>query len=278
VIARLVGQQAAQNTGQRFIVENRPGAGTIIGTDAVARSAPDGTTMLIMSNSFVINAIVRSNLPYDPLTSFEPVCMLADSPQVLVVHESSPFRTLKELVDAAKAKPGELSFGTVGPATTQHIAGEVFKRAAEINLIYVPFTGGAPAVNAILGAHVTMVLTNYNEVKEHLSSGKLRPLAVASRGRIQVLPDVPTFIDAGYQDYETSAFFGVVVPARTPKETTAQLATVLRTAVQAPDVSAKLMAQGLEVAPTCGEEFGAYIRRQHEKYVRAIREANIKVE
>jgi tripartite-type tricarboxylate transporter receptor subunit TctC len=204
--------------------------------------------------------------------------MLADSPQVLVVHESAPFRSLKDLVDAARAKPGELSYAAVGPATTQHIAGEMFKQAAQINLTYVPYTGGAPAVNAILGAHVTAVLTNYNEVREHVHGGKLRPLAVASRDRLKALPDVPTFIEQGYPDFETSAFFGMVAPAKTPNETLAQLGAMLRAAVEAPDVTAKLVAQGLDVVMKCGEDFRAHIRRQHEKYARAIREANIKAE
>ena len=276
-LARLVSQQATQTTGQRIIVENRPGAGTIIGTDAVTRSAPDGTTLLIMSNSFVINAIVRASLPYDPM-AMEPICFLTDSPQVFAVHESSPYKTLREFVDAAKAKPGELSYGAVGPATTQHIAGEMFKQAAQINLIYVPFTGGAPAVNAILGNHVASVFTNYNELQEHLHSGKLRPLAVASRERLKPLPNVPTFIEAGYKDYETSAFFGVVAPPKTPKDITAQIGIMLVAALKSPEVTPKLLAQGLEIVGTCGEDFRAHIRRQHEKYQRAISAAGIKVE
>ncbi|MEA2873731.1 MAG: hypothetical protein QOH67_3707 [Hyphomicrobiales bacterium] len=277
IIARLIGQQATQDTGQKIIIENRPGAGTIIGTEVVARSAPDGTSLLMMSNSFVINAVVRASLPYDPM-SLEPVCFLVDSPQVLVVHESSPFRSLKDLVEAAKAKPGELSYATVGPATTQHIAGEMFKQAAQINLTYVPFTGGAPAVNAILGGHVTSVLTNYNEVMEHVHSGKLRALAVTSRERLKQLPNVPTFMEAGYKDYETSAFFGLVAPAKTPRETIARLATMLTSALRALAVTEKLVAQGLDVVGTCEDNFRAHIKRQYEKYVRAVKEAGIRAE
>jgi tripartite-type tricarboxylate transporter receptor subunit TctC len=276
-LARLISQQATLDAGQKIIIENRPGAGTIIGTEVVARSAPDGTSLLMMSNSFVINAIVRASLPYDPM-SLEPICFLVDSPQVLVVHESSPFRSLKDLVDAAKAKPGELSYATVGPATTQHIAGEMFKQAAQINLTYVPFTGGAPAVNAILGGHVTSVLTNYNEVMEHVHSGKLRALAVTSRERLKQLPNVPTFMEAGYKDYETSAFFGLVAPAKTPKETITRLATMLTSALRAPAVTEKLAAQGLDVVGTCDENFRAHIKRQHQKYERAIKEAGIRSE
>ena len=276
-LARIVTQQATQAGGQRFVIENRPGAGTIIGTEAVARSAPDGTTLLMMSNSFVINGIVRASLPYDPI-AFEPVCFLVDSPQVLVVNDTSPWRSLKDLVDAAKARPGELSYASVGPATTQHIAGEMFKQAAGINLTYVPYPGGAPAVTALVGGHVPMVLANYNEVMEQLRAGKLRPLAVASRERIKPLPDVPTFIEAGYKDYETSAFFGLVAPAKTPPGTLDQLGSMLVSALQAPDVTAKLVTQGLDVVGKCGDDFRAHIRRQHDKYLRAIRDGKIKAE
>ena len=277
-IARLISQQSTQSTGQKFIVENRPGAGTIIGTEAVARAAPDGTSVLIMSNSFVINATVRANLPYDPLTSFEPLCNLVDSPQVLVVHASSPYRTLKDLVDAARTQPGGLSLATVGPATTQHIAGEMFKLAAGVNLTYVPFPGGAPAVNAILGQHVTTVVANYNEVMEHVHGGKLRALAVASQARLKPLPDVPTFIESGYKDFESSAFFGFVAPAKTPKDTVTQLNALLIAALRAPDVTAKLVTQGLEIIGNCGDEFRTHIQRQHDKFRSVIREAGIKTE
>lgn len=277
VIARLVGQQLGQANGQKTIVENRPGAGTIIGSDQVARATADGANVLVMSNSFVINAVVRAQLPYDPW-AFEPVCMLVDSPQVLAVHESAPYRTLKDFVDAAKAKPGELSFAAVGPATTQHIAGEMFKLAAGVNLTYVPFTGGAPAVNALLGNHVTSVIANYNEAMEHLASGKLRPLAVASRARLAALPNVPTFIEAGYKDFETSAFFGVVATPKTPPEAIRELQTLLASAIRAPEVAQKLAAQGLELSEKCGEAFRTHIRSQYEKYAKAIKEAGIKTE
>jgi tripartite-type tricarboxylate transporter receptor subunit TctC len=275
-IARHITQQA-NTVGFKLIVENRPGAGTIIGTEQVARAAPDGTSLLIMSNSFVINTIVRTKLPYDPF-ALEPLCFLADSPQVIVVHEASPYRTLKDLIDAARAQPGTLSFAAVGPSTTQHIAGEMLKHDAKVNLTYVPFPGGAPAVNALLGQHVTTVIANYNEVMEQLKAGKLRALAIASRARLKTLPDVPTFIESGYKDFETSAFFGVVTTAKTPKETVAQLDAMLMYALNAPGVRANLVAQGLEVVGSCGEKFRAHIKRQHEKYTRAIKDAGIKIE
>ncbi len=229
-ITRLISQQA-NTAGFKLIVENRPGAGTIIGTEHVAHAAPDGTTLLIMSNSFVINAIVRAKLPYDPFT-LEPLCLVASSPQVIVVNEASPYRTLKDLIEAARAQPGALSFGALGPATTQHIAGEMLMHAANVKLTYVPFTGGAPAVNALLGQHVTAVMANYNEVMEQLKAGKLRALAIASCERLKAIPDVPTFIEAGYKDFEASAFFGFVTTSGTPKDTVSQLNAMLMTALQ----------------------------------------------
>jgi tripartite-type tricarboxylate transporter receptor subunit TctC len=277
VIARLVGQQLGQVSGQSVLVENRPGAGTIIATEFVARSAPDGTTLLIMANSFVINPSVRASLPYDPF-SFEPICLLVNSPQVLVVNADSPYKTLASFVTAAKARPGELNYAAVGPATTQHIAGEMFKRAAEINLTYVPYAGGAPAVNAILGGHVTAVLANYNEVMEQISAGKLRPLAVASRERLSALREVPTMSESGFKDVEATAWFGVMAPAKTPKETVGQFIAQFKAALAAPDVQSKLAAQGLYPVDACGADFDAHVKQQYESYARIIKDANIKAQ
>ena len=277
ILARLLGQQMTLANNQAILIENRPGAGTVIASEFVSRAAPDGTTLLLNANSFVINPHLRPNLSYDPLTSFEPVCLLVTSPQVIVVNSSSPFRTLAELLSAAKSKPGELSLATVGPATTQHIAGEQFKRVARINLTYVPYTGGAPAVNALLGGHVTTVLANYSEVVEQIKAGKLRALAATSRERIEPLPDVPTLVESGY-DVDATVWFGLVAPARTPNEVILQLAGMLKAALQAPDVKSKLVIQGLYPVGACGAEYGTHIRKQYEIYGRIIREANIKGE
>jgi tripartite-type tricarboxylate transporter receptor subunit TctC len=278
VIARLLGEQAGQASGATFVIENRPGAGTIIATELVARAPADGNTLLMMANSFVINSSVRASLPYDPLTSFEPICLLVNSPQLVAVNSASTFRTLADLVTAAKARPGELSYAAVGPATTQQIAFEMFKRAAGIDLTFVPYTGGAPAVNALLGGHVTTVLANYSELVQQVRGGKLRALAVTTRERLDSLPDVPTVIESGYPDYEASAWFGVVAPAKVPKETLDALGDQLVTAMQAPEVKSKLLSQGLYPVGTCGAAFGTHIRRQHELYARVIRDANIKGE
>jgi tripartite-type tricarboxylate transporter receptor subunit TctC len=278
VLARILGQQIGASGGPNILVENRPGGGTIIATDLVARSAPDGNTLLLMANSFVINASVRSSLPYDPLTAFEPICLLVNTPQILVVNANSPFKTLGDFVAAAKAKPGELNYAAVGPATTQHIAFEMFKRTAQINVIYVPFAGGAPAITALVGGHVMVALANPSEVMAQIKAGQLRALAVASRERFSQLPDTPTIIESGYPDFEATAWFGLVAPAKTPKETIASHIAMFKTALAAPEPQSKLTSQGYNTLGICGGDFSAHIRRQHADYARVTKDANIKID
>ena len=277
VLARLLGEQISKTRGPTVLVENRPGAGASIAYDAVARAAPDGNTLVIVGNSVVINPNLRK-VSYDPATSFEPVCYLVKSPQVIVVNSASPYRTLNDLVAAARAKPGELSFATVGPATTQHIGFEQFKRLLKLDLTYVPYPGGAPAINALLGGHVTAVLANYSEAVEQLNGGTLRALAATSPQRIEPLPDVPTVTELGSGSYQVEVWLGLVAPAKTPKETVAELATWFTTATQATDVNPRLIKLGLYPVGICGADFAAHIRQQSEEYARIIREANIKGE
>jgi tripartite-type tricarboxylate transporter receptor subunit TctC len=278
IIARLLGEHTGPG-GPTVLVENRPGAGTIIGTDLVARSPADGNTLALIANSFIINPSLRPNLAFNPLTSFEPVCLLTDSPQLIVVNSESPYRTLADLVAAARAKPGDLTYATVGPATTQHIAFETFKRAAGIQLTYVPYGGGAPAASALLGGHVTVVLQNYSELMEYVRAGKLRVLAVTTRARLADLPDVPTVIESGYPGYEAAAWFGIVAPAKTPKETLDALARMFTAGLQVPKVKDNLQSQqGMRLIGICAAEFGAFMRRQYDFYAEAVRAANIKAE
>ena len=258
-----------------MVVENRPGAGTVIATEAVARAAPDGNTVLIVGNSFVINPNMKK-LSYDPLTSFEPICHLTRSPNIVAVHAASPYRTLADLIDAARAKPGEITMAVNGPATSQHIGFEMLKRAAKVDIAFVPFQGGGPAVNALLGQHVDSLYSNYPTAAGMLKTGKLRALAVGSRARIEPMPDLPTVAESGYKDYEEDVWFGVVAPAKTPKEAVSQLAAWFVEAVQDPEIKSKLAAQELYTVGLCGEEFAAHLRKQHADYGRIIREASIK--
>jgi tripartite-type tricarboxylate transporter receptor subunit TctC len=237
VVARLLAEQIGRAQRVTMIIENRPGAGRAIGTEAVARAAPDGNTLLFNTTSLLTTPHFRK-LNYDAVTSFEPICHLVSSPLLIVVNTSSPYRTLADLLNAARAKPGELTLVSSGPAGGPHIAVEMFKRAANVNMTYVPYSGGAPAVNALLGEHVTSVLTDYPTAMAQLKSGTLRALASASRTRTEPLPDVPTVAESGYKDYEADLWNGVFAPAKTPKETVSQLAGWMTAALQVPEVKA----------------------------------------
>jgi tripartite-type tricarboxylate transporter receptor subunit TctC len=276
-LARLLGDQIGRSRGVNFVIEDRPGAGTVVATEAVSRAAPDGNTLLIVANSFVINPSLKK-LNYDPFSSFAPVCHLVSSPLIVAVNSDSPYRSLADLIKAARAKPGELTLASIAPATTQHIAFEMLKRVADINMIHVPYPGGAPAVTALLGGHVTAVIANYSEVEAHMAAGKLRALATASRKRIASAPDLPTVAESGYPNYDAEVWFGLVAPARTPAETISQLSGWFGAALETAAVREKLALQEMYPAGTCGADFAAYLRHQFDDYARVIREADIKAE
>jgi tripartite-type tricarboxylate transporter receptor subunit TctC len=277
VLARILSQQIGEANNQSMIVENHPGAGASIAYDLTARAAPDGNTIVVAANSVVINPILRKT-NYDPVASFEPICNLVASPMVYVVNSASPFKTIGELIAAAHDKPGTLTLAALGPATTQHIAAEQFKRATKSDMIFVPYAGGAPVVNALLGQQVAVGLVNYSEAVEQIKAGKLRAIATASGKRIKPLPDVPTVAESGYPGYESEVWLGLLAPAKTPAAAIAQLAAWFTAAVKVPAVEAKLLPLGLYPAPICGKEFGAFIKQKNDEYTRIIRDANIKVE
>jgi len=277
ILFRLLADQIATSRGQTIIVESRPGAGGVIAAEAVARSAPDGNTLLSNNNGIIISSILRK-VNYDPLTSFEPICYLVTTPQIIAVNGTSPYRTLAELFDAARSRPGELSIASVGPNTTQHIGIERLKRLAQVNLTYVSYPGGAPTVNALLGGHVTSAVLNWSEVGEQITAGKARALATMALQRIVPLPDLPTVSESGYKDFETDVWFGLVAPAKTPMETVSQLVDWFSAALLAPQVKAKLTAVALYPNPKCGADFAAHLRRQSEFFSGMIRELNIKTE
>jgi tripartite-type tricarboxylate transporter receptor subunit TctC len=267
----------ARTLGQPVVVENKPGAGSIIGTAQVAQAPADGHTLLLMANSFVINAKLRgSSLPYAGLKAFEPVACLTNSPQMVAVNSARPWRTFKEWMDAAKAKPDTISYATFGPATTQHIAAEMLVRAAGLHMTYVPYPGGAPAVNAALAGHADTVLANVNEIQGFVEAGKLRALAVTTRERLASLPQVPTVAESGVPGYEASAWFGLCAPAGTPKDVVARLSRAATAALADAEIHKKLLAVGLEPYPMDPAQFAAHIHDQYARYSKVIDEAGIK--
>src|SRR5712671_854750 len=277
VLARLIADRIGQAQGVTAVVENRPGGGTVIGTEAVSRATPDGNTLLINSSSIVIGPHLR-RLNYNPLTGFEPICYLVRSQMVIVVNSASPYRTLADLVDAVRAKPGDLTLANAGAGGITHIAAEMLKGVAKINITGVPYPGGASALNALLGDHVRSALLDYTVLAEQLKASKLRALATTSGVRIESLPNVPTVAESGYKDFAVDIWYGVFAPAKTPKETVSQLAGWFTTALQAPEIKAKLANQGVYPVGMCGADFGAFFRKQYDEFGRVIRDANIKAE
>jgi tripartite-type tricarboxylate transporter receptor subunit TctC len=277
IMARLLAEHIGPAMGAAVVVENRVGAGSVIGTEAVSRAAPDGNTLLINTPNLVIAAHLRK-LNYHPLTSFEPICELVSSPAVIVVNIASPYRTLADLVMAARAQPGSLTIASVGPATTLHFSSEKLMRATGTNMTYIPFAGTGPTVNALLGQHVTAVFAEYPAVAEQIEAGKLRALATGSPARIEPLPELPTVAESGYPGFEVDLWWGVFAPASTPREKVSELAASFATAVQAPEIKAKLIALGFFPVGMCGANFAGYLRRQYDEYGRLVGEANIKPE
>jgi tripartite-type tricarboxylate transporter receptor subunit TctC len=275
LLTRVLAQQVGTANGATTVVENRPGAASIVGTEYVSRATPDGNTVLIVANSFIIHPFFKK-LNYDPLTSFAPVSLLANSPQVIVVKSTSPYHTLADLIDAARAKPGQLNNASVGPASTQHIAFELLKLRAKIDMIFVPFNGNGPALNELLGGHVDTVMANYAEVAENIKAGNLRALAVGSRTRLKSLPDVPTVAESGYAGYEVNVWYGLLVPAGTPTTVVDQLSQWCDAAMLAPELKPKWALQGLDPVGKPAADFTAFLHQQKEEYARVIREANIK--
>lgn len=210
--------------------------------------------------------------------SFDPICYLVSSPGIIVVNGASPYRTLADFLEAARAQPGKLSMASVGPATAQHFGLEMLKRASGADITYVPYAGGAPAINALLGNHVTSVFAEYAPLAEHIKTGTLRALATTSAQRVAAQPALPTVAESGYPGYEVDLWWGLFAPAGTPEVRRQELAGWLKAALQAPDIKAKLSAQGFSPIGKCGAEFGAILRKQFDDYGRIIRDAKIGAE
>jgi len=275
VLARVLADRIERMQTVTVLVENRPGAATVVGTEAVARAVADGNTVLITNSPLIINAYLRKQ-SYDPIASFEPVCRLATTPSFLTTNAALPYRTLQDVLAAARAKPGEIMAAGF-PANNSQISIEVLKRRANVDITFVPFPGSTPAVTALLGGHVALLSDNYATVAEHIQAGKLRALATTSRQRSEAATDVPTVAEAGI-DYAIEGWWGMFAPARTPQPRVGELASWVTAAMQGPDASQKLNPLGFYPAPMCGPEFARYFKSQFEEYGPLIREANIKAE
>ena len=277
VMARLVGQHLTERLGQNVIIDNRPGGNTVIGTETVARSAPDGYTILLTPITHCILSSVMKT-PYDPVKDFAPVAGVAVSPQLLVLHPSVPANTVPELIALAKAKPGALTFASSGSGGTSHLAGEVFNMLAGVTTRHIPYKGGGPAVIDLLGGHVQMFYSVPLNVIPHVQGGKLKAIAVTGANRLQALPRTPTFAEAGLSGFDVVTWNGVTAPAGTPKPIVDKLSAEIGAMLAMPAVREKLEAIGTSPMPMTANEFGALIRSEIAMYAKVIKAANIRIE
>jgi tripartite-type tricarboxylate transporter receptor subunit TctC len=274
IMARLVAQQIGSAGGPTMVVESHPGAASQIGTELVARAAPDGETLGIISPSFVVLPYFRK-LNYAPLTDFTPICELATFPPLLVVNSRSPYHSLTDLVDAARARPGALTLGTIEVGSVTELVFEMLKQATKADITFVPYTGYTPAINGVLGNHITAALADYSSLQGELQSGKLRALATTASKRVSALPNVPTVAEAGYPGVEADFFVGVAAPAKTPATKVAKLIGWFSSALQAPQIKAKFATLGFFSGGQCGADFAAILRRDYEKYGKIARQAHL---
>ena len=278
VVARGMATPLGRALGQSVLVENRPGANTIIGTEAVARAPADGHTVLIAGFTFMSNAALRAKLPYDPHKDFVPVAGLGFQPYVLSVHPSVPAKNVKELIALARTRPGELVYAMTGYGTGQHLSGELLKLKAGIDIKPVAFQGGAPATIAVLGGHAGILFSTAPPIVQHVATRKLRPLAVTSRTRTDLLEGVPTMIESGLADFDMTGGMGVFAPGAAPKEAVDRLSTEVVRVLQLPEVRDGLVRDGFVVAPVGTQEYRKIVRARIDQIQKLAREAGIKVE
>jgi len=279
VIARLVGAKLGEQWGQTVVIENRGGGGGNIGADAVARSAPDGTTLLLTApGPLAINQALYAKLSFDPGKDFAPVALIASVPIVLAVHPDVKAKTVGELVALAKAAPGTMNFGSSGNGSTNHLAGELFKARAGIDIVHIPYRGAAPAMNDLIAGQIQMMFDNMPAIRPQVIGGTIRGVAVAGAARSSLFPDLPTMTEAGVADFEASSWFGMVAPAATPPEVLSQLTASVGKVLQDPDVVKRLAEIGAEPGALSGAAFGAFLRSETEKWGKVATSAGVKLD
>ncbi len=279
IVARAVAQQIGGGLGQQVIVENRPGSSSLVGTQFVAKSAPDGYTLLAMANTFASVPLLVANPGYDPLRDFTGVTQTCAVPQLLVVNPSLPARTVKQLVALARSRPDAISFASSGVGSIGHMAAVQFHSMAGVKMLHVPYKGNSQAIVDIIAGEVMMMFDQVSTSTPHVKAGKLRALAVSSRARTPLLPDVPTVDESGLPGYESITFNGLVAPARTPREVLARLNEEVNKAVRATDLRSRFIERGVELkASATPEEFTAVVKAETEKMARLARAAGIKPE
>jgi len=276
IFARLVAQKLSERFGKQFYVENIGGAGGNVGMGQGAKAAPDGYTMLVVATTIVVNPTLYDRVPFDPYKDFDPVTLAVTSPEVLSVNPSLPVQSVKDFVAFIKAHPGKYTFASPGTGTPGHLVGELFRLSLGLDLMHIPFNSAGLAIGSTVAGHTPIAFTTPPPVVPQVKEGKLRALAVASKTRLQALPDVPTMAEAGYPDIEGEAWFAVIVPARTPKEIIALLHGEIVKIIALPDMKERMATLGFDPIGSAPEECAAQFRTEAAKWGKVIREAGIK--
>jgi tripartite-type tricarboxylate transporter receptor subunit TctC len=276
IVARTVGQKMSASLGQPVIVENKPGAGSNIAIRQLIDSPPDGYTVMLVANGLTANPLLYTQQPFDPNTDVVPISLVARLPVVIAANAKSELATLQKVIEASKARPGSVNYGSPGSGSTPHLAAELFARGAGIELAHVPYKGGAPAIADVLGGQLPLVAVNAIEVLPHVKAGKLRVLAAMSAKRVSTMPDAPTIAESGFPGFEASVWHAFIAPKGTQPAVVAKLNAEIHKALADPEVKERLAALGAEVSPTTPQELAALVRTEHERYGKLIRDANIK--
>ncbi|OZI19909.1 MFS transporter [Bordetella genomosp. 9] len=278
VYARVLAQHLGQETGQSFVVENRPGAGAVIGTQYVAKSAPDGYTLLMMSNTQTVNETLLNNRPYDLMRDFTAVAPVNEAPLVLVVREGLPIKSVQELIKAAKAKPGQLNYASSGTGTPYHMAGELFKSLADVNIVHIPYKSSGGARTDVLGGQVDMMFDAVSTMTDLIQTKKVRALATTGNERSNVLPDVPTMAEAGVQGYTATIWLGLLAPRNTPKDVVDFLNAKIAKIVSDPQITSVWAKSGVTPMKMSPEQFTDFLKGDIDKWGKIVKSANIKVD
>ncbi len=276
LISRLLAQAITPFLGQQVIVDNRPGANTVVGMEIVARAVPDGYTLILTSTTQPINAALQPKLPYDSIRDFTPISMIASSPLLVVVHPSLPVKSVADLISFAKSKPGQVFFPSSGTGNISHLAGELFNAMAHVRMVHVPYKGAGPRNTDLLAGRVQVVFSSVPGVLSYVESGKLRAIAVTTKERIKILPNLPTVAESGLPGYEASTWYGVLATGATPRPIINRIYGAIAKAIVLPDVTSKLAEQGLDPIGNSPEQFNAYLKGEFSKWAKVIKAANIK--
>jgi tripartite-type tricarboxylate transporter receptor subunit TctC len=278
-VARLVGKHLSESLGQPLVIDNRPGAGGVLGAEVAAKAAPDGYTLFLGGvGSHAVNPNLNASLPYDPIRDFAPVALLAQAPLVLVVHPSVPADSFKAFVALARAKPGQLNYASNGNGSSSHLAAVMFDSMTGVDMVHVPYKGLSPALTDLLSGRVQLMFSSVVAILPHIRAEKLRGLAVTGGKRLPSMPDLPTIAESGLPGYEASSWYGVLAPAGTPREIVVKLNAELVKALAQPEVRASLLAEGAEPIGGTPEQFAAHISSEKERLGKLIREAKIRLE